>query len=332
MRAPVLGPESPAPRDLYRAALEQCAWAEERGFDAVYLAEHHGADDGYCPSPVTLAAAVAGRTARLELHFSALILPMHDPVRLAEDLAVLDLIAGPGRVHVYAGMGYRPHEYAMFGVDFADRVRVYETALDVLRRAWSGRPVMRDGQQITVTPMPATPGGPRLYVAGSARPSARRAVRMGLGYRPVSEELYRYYVEEAARAGLPDPGPFPAHGPGFLHVTEDPERDWPRLAPHLMHATNLYAQWATERGRDGENGYWRTNDGLEELKKDPSLWVVTPEECLRRCLALGTDWELRFHPLLGGLPIELSWAGLELFEAKVLPALAEAGRRPPAGK
>lgn len=330
MRAPELTPDSPSPQELYRCAIEQCAWADERGFETMYLAEHHGAEDSYLPSPITLAAAVASRTSKLEFHFSALVLPMHDPIRLAEDLAVLDLIAGPGRVQIYAGMGYRPHEYQMFGVDFDDRVEVYEAALETLRKAWSGQHVGSEGQEFQVTPLPATPGGPRLLVAGSARPSARRAIRFGLGYRPATEELYEYFTAQLAAAGEPAPEPFPRHGPGFVYVTEDPERDLQRLAPHLMHATNLYAKWAKEGGGHNQNGYWRNNEGLEALSADPSIWVITPEECVQRCEEAGPDWELRFHPLLGGLPPDLSWAGLEMFEARVLPRLIEAGLRVPA--
>ena len=105
MRAPDLGPGSPSPGDLYKAAVEQCIWADRKGFDTVYLAEHHGAEDNYCPSPLILAAAIAGATEQIELHFSALCITMHDPLRLAEDLAVLDLIAGPGRVLITAGIG-----------------------------------------------------------------------------------------------------------------------------------------------------------------------------------------------------------------------------------
>jgi alkanesulfonate monooxygenase SsuD/methylene tetrahydromethanopterin reductase-like flavin-dependent oxidoreductase (luciferase family) len=322
MRAPGLGREPPATTDLYRCAVEQSAWSEKHGFGAVYLAEHHGAEDGYLPSPITLAAAIAGRTSELELHFSALVVPMHDPIRLAEDLTVLDLVAGPGRVQVYAGMGYRPHEYAMFGVEFERRVEVYEAAIHTLQRAWRGEPVERGGTSYLVTPAPATPGGPRLLIAGSGRPSARRAVRLGLGYRPTSEELYEYYLEQAALAGLPPPEPFPRHGPGFLYITDDPERDWPRVAPYVSHASQLYAQWATERGTE-DNGYWRSHEGLDALKRDPALWVITPEECVRRCVKQGDDWELRFHPLLGGMPPELSWAALELFVTKVLPGIAD---------
>lgn len=321
MRAPDLGPNSSSAADLYQTAVEQCRWADERGFTTVYLAEHHGAEDGYCPAPVTLAAAIAGSTANLQVHLSALCITMRHPLRLAEDLAVLDLVAGPDRILVTAGMGYRPHEFEMFGIDYPHRARVYETNLDVLRRAWTGKEFDLDGVSVQVTPRPATPGGPTIYIGGNSRASARRAARLGLGYRPVSKELYEYFAAECARRGRPAPEPFPEHGPGFLFVTEDPERSLSQLAPHLMHASNLYARWATERGSASANGYWREMDDVESIRADPSMWILTPDEAIERCRALPPDYELRVHPLLGGLPPDMSWRSLELLADKVLPAV-----------
>ncbi|MFC4000145.1 LLM class flavin-dependent oxidoreductase [Prauserella oleivorans] len=321
MRAPDLGPGSVPAAALYAAAVEQVRWADERGFDAVYVSEHHGAEDGYCPSPMVLASAIAGATSSITLHFSALCITMHHPLRLAEDLAVLDLIAGRGRVLVTAGMGYRPHEFAMFGVDYADRATVFEYNLSALRKAWTGEEFEFEGRTVRVTPRPATPGGPTLYVGGNAKPSARRAARLGLGYRPASKELYEYYEAECARLGLPAPEPFPEHGPAFVHVTEDPDKALAQLAPHLMHAGTMYARWATERGSSSTNGYWRELQGVETIKADPSMWIVTPDELVRRCRALPPDYELRLHPLLGGLPPELSWRSLELLADTVLPQL-----------
>ncbi|MDT2005826.1 LLM class flavin-dependent oxidoreductase [Rhodococcus opacus] len=140
MRAPDLGPGSVPAGALYEAAVEQCRWADERGFDTVYLAEHHGAEDNYCPSPVVLAAAIAGVTKNIDIHFSALCVTMHDPLRLAEDIAVLDLISGPGRIYITAGIGYRPHEFDMFGVDFENRAKVFEAKLADFRAALTANP------------------------------------------------------------------------------------------------------------------------------------------------------------------------------------------------
>src|ERR1700749_3884231 len=106
MRAPAIG----APAEvLYAASLDQCEWADKLGFDTVYLAEHHGADDGYCASPIVQLASIAGRTSRMRLPLSALLPVLHNPLRLAEDLATLDIISR-GRVDITAGLGYRPHE------------------------------------------------------------------------------------------------------------------------------------------------------------------------------------------------------------------------------
>ncbi|MGX4688133.1 LLM class flavin-dependent oxidoreductase [Streptomyces sp. JNUCC 63] len=319
MRAPDLGPGSPTPAALYAAAVEQCAWADAQGFDTVYLAEHHGAEDNYCPAPMILGSAIAGTTRQIEIHFSALCITMHQPLRLAEDLAVLDLIAGPGRVLVTAGMGYRPTEFDMFGVDFPNRAKVYEHHLEVLHKAWTGAEFEFEGRTVRVTPAPGTPGGPAVYIGGNAKPSARRAARLGLGYRPASKELYEYYERQCAELGRPAPEPFPEHGPAFVHVTEDPERSLQQIAPHLIHASNMYAAWATERSKEAVNGYWQEKEGIESIKADPTMWILTPDEAVERCRALPEDYELRLHPLLGGLPPELSWESLELLADKVLP-------------
>lgn len=324
MRAPDLGPGSPSPRALYEAAVEQCRWADRRGFDTVYLAEHHGAEDNYCPAPMILGAAIAGATQNIEVHFSALCITMHQPLRLAEDLAVLDLIAGPGRILVTAGMGYRPMEFDMFGVDYPNRAAVFEQTLDVIRRAWAGEEFTFEDRTVRVTPKPGTPGGPTIYIGGNAKPSARRAARLGLGYRPASKELYEFYQDECARLGQPAPEPFPEHGPAFVLVTEDPERSMQQVGKHLIHASNMYAQWATERSNVTVNGYWQEKDGLESIKADPNMWILTPDEMVERCRALPDDYELRLHPLLGGLPPELSWQSLGLLADKVLPHVAKA--------
>ena len=83
--------------EQYAACLDQCAWADEAGLDVAVLSEHHGVDDGYMSSPVTLAAAIAGRTKRIPINIAAALIPLHDPVRLAEQLATASLVSG-GRV------------------------------------------------------------------------------------------------------------------------------------------------------------------------------------------------------------------------------------------
>src|SRR5690242_1389459 len=166
---------------LYTACLDQCAWADEHGFDFVALSEHHGVDDGYLPAPVVLAAAVAGRTKRIPINIAAILVPLHDPVRLAEQLAVLDLASG-SRVSAVAGLGYRQEELAMAGVDRTARGRLLEEYVGVLRKAWTGEPFEWRGRTIHVTPKPANP--PMILMGGSTAAAARRAARLGCGFFP----------------------------------------------------------------------------------------------------------------------------------------------------
>src|SRR6266566_3824792 len=120
LRAPSFGAVTHA--ELYAACLEQCAWADRHGLDFVVLSEHHGVEDGYLPAPLVLAAAIAGRTQKIRISIAAVLVPLHDPVRLAEQLAVLDLASG-SRTSLIAGLGYRPEEVAMAGVGRAQRGR-----------------------------------------------------------------------------------------------------------------------------------------------------------------------------------------------------------------
>src|SRR4051812_3445368 len=101
MRAPEFGTSS---TQLYSAMLEHVAFADRHGFDRVLFSEHHDADDGYCPSPLVAAAAAAARTRRLKIRIQALILPLHDPLRVAEDAAILDIVSG-GRLEIVIGAG-----------------------------------------------------------------------------------------------------------------------------------------------------------------------------------------------------------------------------------
>src|SRR5437899_10673193 len=113
LRAPAFGTATHA--ELYAACLEQCAWADGQGLDLVVLSEHHGVDDGYLPAPLTLAAAIAGRTKRININIAALLVPLHDPIRLAEQLAVLDLASG-SRGGFVGGLGYAHGELEGVGI------------------------------------------------------------------------------------------------------------------------------------------------------------------------------------------------------------------------
>ena len=326
MRAPDIGV---TPSVLYPASVDMSEWADRLGFETVYLAEHHGADDGYCPSPIVQAAAIAARTTRMRIHFSALIAVLHNPLRLAEDLAVLDLLSG-GRIEMTLGIGYRPHEYEMMGVEKSKRVALLEEIIHVLDLAWTGEPFEFRGRTVLVRPTPVQRPRPPVYIGGSTEASAYRAARLGDNYFPAGAGLLEVYQAERRRLGLPVPAPPPGPGPLFVFVTEDPERDWPIVAPHVMYTSNSNAEWAKERG-SGSTPYPPVSS-IEDLQASPQFAVVTPDQCIALAERMGNDSELTFQPLMGALDPAIGWPSLELFESAVLPRLVERGLRQAVGE
>ncbi|WP_374281370.1 LLM class flavin-dependent oxidoreductase [Novosphingobium sp.] len=318
MNSPSFGAPHP---ELYRTAIEQAAWADKLGFTQVFLAEHHGAEDGYCPSSMVQAASIFAVTQKIYVHLSALVVTMHDPLRLAEDLAVLDNISN-GRIWLTAGMGYRPHEFEMFGKDITKRLGLMNKALDTLKQAWSGQPFEYDGRTVRVTPPGVQPGGPKIYMGGSTDKSAIRAAKGGYQYFPGHPALWDLYAEERAKLGFPPPEPQVKSIASFLYITDDPERDWPRVAPHVAYATNTYAEWAKERG--GGDTLYKAAETVEALKAMPNIKVLTPDQCFEWLKTQPANAGINFHALLGGLDPELSWASLLRFENEVLPRLIDA--------
>jgi alkanesulfonate monooxygenase SsuD/methylene tetrahydromethanopterin reductase-like flavin-dependent oxidoreductase (luciferase family) len=233
MRAPEFG--APA-RELYKAALDQCEWADACGFTLVTFLEHHASNDGYLPSPIIMAAAAAGRTSRIGIGISVMLLPLYDPLRAAEDLAVLDLASG-GRLQIVVGAGYRDEEYAEFGLELRKRPSLMERGIETLKKAWTGEPFEYEGRTVRILPRPAQSPRPKIVMGGSSRAAAERAARIADGYSPVAPHLFEDYRQALTALGRPVPDMPVRRGSGyfFLHVTKDPEGDWKKIAPHAMH-------------------------------------------------------------------------------------------------
>jgi alkanesulfonate monooxygenase SsuD/methylene tetrahydromethanopterin reductase-like flavin-dependent oxidoreductase (luciferase family) len=319
MRLPEFAKSSQA--DMYQAAIDMCAWGDQHGIGSVHLSEHHGADDGYCPSPLVLASAIATRTRNMRIFLSALIAPLHDPVRLAEDLTVLDIISR-GRVIPILSGGYREEEFNAVGKTLAVRKQYMDHIGGFLKKAWSGETFEFDGRTITITPKPFSQPRPMILMGGSSRPAARRAAREADFFIPSGPEIFEYYREELQALGKPDPGPMPSAPSTVTFVAQEPDAYWEQIARHLQHEANTYAQWADKAQVFSPYRYF---DNCDDLRASGSYKVYRPDELIAAARDMASAQPIMLHPLCGGIHPDLAWQSLKLFMDKVMPTLREEG-------
>ncbi len=199
--------------EIYRSLLDDAEHAERLGYHGVLMAEHHFTNYCAIPNPLMLAAAIGQRTSRLRIGTAVIVLPLHNPVRLAEDIAEADQLTG-GRLEIGFGRGYAPYEFTPLGLDLEDSPTAMAEGLDVLERLWSGSDVSNpDGRwpfpAITVTPQPVQrPHPPAWYACGSPRSVVAALDRglfpfiaVGVRGRGFAEEFRHVFEEECVRRG-----------------------------------------------------------------------------------------------------------------------------------
>jgi alkanesulfonate monooxygenase SsuD/methylene tetrahydromethanopterin reductase-like flavin-dependent oxidoreductase (luciferase family) len=319
MRAPGWG----APRnELYSAALDMAAFADRIGVDAITLMEHHGSDDGYLPQPFTMAAAMAAVTENVRFVLGAVLLPLHDPVVVAEQIAVTDLISS-GRLNVIVGTGYVPFEFAMFRKSLKDRAKLMDSGIDTILRALRGERFEADGRPVYVRPLPVQEPEDILLVGGGVPASARRAVRHGLGIAPITSDIVDVYLDECRRLGREPrrylrPGPVPL----TIHLCEDPERGWAAIERHAVHVITEYAAWAEQEGDESTSPFKGLTDPAV-LRQAGLFAAWTPDQLLANVAEMPDHSRFPFQPLLGGLSPEEGWKSLKLLE-ETMPKLKSA--------
>lgn len=308
-----LGPQSDATMaELYGASLEMCEWGEVNGAMMAMFSEHHGASDGYLPSPIVMAAAAAARTTSLSINVGALLALMYDPVKLAEDMVVLDHLSA-GRVSYTVGLGYRAEEYAMFGVDSSRRGVLMDEHLDVLQRALAGERFDWRGRTVQVTPEPLTAGGPMIAYGGGTVAAARRAGRRGMMLFPQHGDpaLAEAYDQAALEAGNPTGMCMsPEVGsPTSLFVSDDTDAAWQELGPHLLHDAVMYKEWMG----DAASASASNATTVDELRTQNGAYrIATIEQARQLRDQYGA---LSLQPLCGGIPPETAWPYLQNLSA-----------------
>jgi len=300
-------------RDLYREALELSEEAERRGFDSVWTSEHHFQDDAYMPSLLPVSAAIAARTGRVEIGTGLLLAPLHEPVRLAEDAATVDLISA-GRFILGLGLGWRAEELDGFRVPSSRRVALLEDSVVVCRQAWDdglvtgGDAVSYPG--VSVTPKPPRPGGPPIWIGGPAEAAVRRAGRIADGFLAgdVTPESFgaqvRILRDELERRGR-DPGTFTfgLYIPTFAWHGPDA---WERVRDHYWYMTWKYEETEGARGSLGPPAPAPPLSAEREWALREAMVIGTPEQVAERILAYREAAGAEVHYVA-----QLYWPGLD---------------------
>lgn len=311
-----------SPAERYRLATTQMLHAEKLGYDAVWVAQHHfhGAEGGL-PSPFVFLAQIAACTTRIQLGTAIVTLPLELPLRVAEDAAVVDIMSG-GRVEVGVAPGGNLSSYIAFGLDSNERHTLMNRHLDVLRDAWSGRPL---------------PGGDCLYPQSPG----------------LADRIWQatFSVEGAQRAGRAGDGlmlsrnqPRPPNAPRRLTLDEiqNPMIDAylealpPGREPRILASRTVFAaDDRKEALRLAESGFERARQAgskrvvavvgsVEETIAALDLHFGTPDDVVESlsadsALARATDWSIQVHGI--DPPHPYIMRSMELVAQKVAPAL-----------
>ena len=320
MRAPEWGTPT---AELYGAAVKMAAFVDEIGVNKINLMEHHGSDDGYLPQPFTLAASMAAVTKNVRFILGAVILPLHDPVLIAEQIAVTDLISN-GRINVIFGAGYVPFEFATFRKSLKDRAKLMDLGIETILRALHGERFESDGRPVFVRPLPVQAPEDIIMVGGGVEASARRAARFGVGFGPMKPELVDIYLSECERLGN-KPRTFFRPVPGMpmaIHLCEDPDQGWAAIERHAVHVITEYAKWAALEG-DASNSPFKGLTDPAVLRQAGLFAAWTPDQLVEKLANVPDGGGLGFQPLLGGLSPEEGWKSLELLKA-TMPRIKQA--------
>ena len=318
--------------DFYAQTLDQIVWAEELGYRSVWLTEHHFVEDGYTPSPLVIGGAILARTEQMRMSTSLMLLPLLDPVRLAEDSAALSILSR-GRFDLGVGLGYRQLEFDVFHRNIKHRPSLMEEGVEIIRRAWAGESLAMDGKRyqlpdVRVAPLPEHT--PKLLLGGMNAPSIDRAARLGDGFLSTQNAHQPEYLEAVERHGG-DPAQAHIHAGQWVIIDEDPERTWARIGDHALYQLNEYIGWGAfgppdqvprfpDRDAIVAGGGFQLWDGPTAVRELVALMRERPQ-----------IKDLYFWAQLPGEPVESGSERLQYFMDNVGPQVLAELREPAAG-
>jgi alkanesulfonate monooxygenase SsuD/methylene tetrahydromethanopterin reductase-like flavin-dependent oxidoreductase (luciferase family) len=305
--------------ELYADTFEELQHAEELGFESAWASEHHFTSDGHLPSVMPMLAAFAARTTRMRIGAYVLLMPLHHPIRLAEDAAVVDQIC-QGRLELAIGSGYRPEEFAGFGIDSRQRGRLSDEGVEVLLRAWADEPVEFHGKHyefsgLGVTPKPVQRPSIPVYLGGMSAPVLRRAARLpvrGLAGRPPPELMDDYVSALAEHDRKPEDLLYMTSR--FLWVARSREQAWSDSRAAAEWVVGAYGAWFKSAGVLK----WNRSVDEECIIGDPA-YVVDRLHAFIDAVPHAPLHRLIIHPPLLGLDHLASMRMLDTFAAEVMP-------------
>ena len=321
--------------EFYGRMLEQISLAEQLGYDSVWLTEHHFHPyGGALPNPAVFAAAIAQRTTRIRIGTAVTVLPFHNPLLVAEDFAMVDVLSN-GRLDFGVGRGSVPAEYRQFSLSQEQTFEIMAEATTVILRAWGEEVFHHQGQHfsyppISLLPRPVQRPHPPIWVGAARTPETFEwAGRNGfhimvLPYlieTPRLKELLGVYRSALRQAGHDD-RQVQVLAKFHVFVTED-KADLQRYASP---AYDWYQRISGDRSGKGEAGYWRTNSTLEQHAAEYRAIAGRPDECVAQLRYWQETLGINhlggtFH--FGGLPQAVTLRSIELFAREVAPALRE---------
>lgn len=320
--------------DFYAEQLAQTRYAEELGYDEIWLTEHHFAEDGYSPAILPIASAIAAITTRIRIGTYLVLLPLHNAVRVAEDAATIDIISN-GRFDLGVGQGYAPGEFAAYGVDRKTRAARLEEGIEVIRGAWTQKDFSFEGRHykvknVRLMPRPVQSPHPPLWIGAGAPKAIERAGRMGCHFmglaNPAAQETYDAALRQAGR----EPKDFSAAQLHFTYVGRTIDEAWAHSQDHLHYMISWYNRWLAESG-DFLGAALPPLPEPSKLRGSQvgfPMLVGSPDEVASKLNASLANVRTT-HVVLGmhlpGLAPERSRSSMELFAREVAPQL-----RPPA--
>ena len=311
---------------FYAETLDLIAWTETIGIHGAWIPEHHLADDGYIPTPNLILAAIAARTQTLRMGSAVALAPLYDPVRFAQECAVLDIMSG-GRIEMALAIGYRRREYEALGAPFGKRGKRFDEFLEIATRLLSGETVDFEGDHYRIRGAKLAPPPLRshvpLQIGGFADKALDRVVRYGDGYFGNAEIWDRLSVKLGEQGK--DPAAIFIRIPDlFTVVADDPDAAMEELAPYYQHVNNTYGAWAGEDNALGMDSPGLSPMDLDAFKASGIMAVWTPDEAISRLTALREKAPVEHYMFMRppGLPADRFRHYAQILADKVVPAFA----------